>query len=562
MPIEGFPGVDFNIHDQKKVNLAGLFNTVLFLLEMQDGYISDVTEDPGNSGSGTVTPAGDVYAGMNVIIEITGAGDPGTATFKYSIDNGTTYSETLTTVDGSSMELDYGLNVTFGGTAFAVGDIFSFYTKEGFRKRVITKLTAKDYANKVTHKKSKALLDAYFDKADECYVIAPPNDTPGSITDTTGTVSGDGSVVVDGDPNRTATLKIEITTTGDIDSAEYIYYIDDVQMIGTPKVLSSEVYIKEANVTAAFTDGTPGGSFVEGDELTFDLEAVSSSNILLALTENVSPDEPDLLNNVKTNTIFKNVVIPSPLSLENMRKFKAMLNQRQAMNNFASYVLQADKRGTLTASAFKNQLIDKIQYFNDYRACIVADYMNTGTVDVPVWTPGCILLAQRIANYGVNVDAGQTSLGALDVAGRYDEDNMMLIDLELNNAGYTVIRERPDENGDYGYFFANTQVLSEEGSKFSNYIDVRTFFKALTVESYILNGYLKKGIVADDFVLKSLGETVQADTRAVMGDEIQNLIFEVISTAEEFETNGYIECRTVVDSLELINKFIVNSSLA
>lgn len=562
MPIQGFPGVDFNIQDQKKVSLAGLFNTVLFLMEMQDGYIQTPIADSGNTGSGTLSADGDVYADMDLVVEITTAGDPGTAVFKYSIDGGSTYTTDVATVSGSAIYLDNGLELTFGGTANAVGDKWTFFTKEGFRKRVITKLTAKDYTSKVTHQTSKEYLDAYFERADECYVIAPPNDSSGSVTDNTGSTTGDGSVVVDGEPSITGNLKFEFTTTGDIGSAEYIYYIDDVQMIGSPVTLTETVYIEEANVTATWTDGTPTSSFAEGDEHIFALEKAGSTNILLALTENISPSTPSLLNNVKTNSKFTNIVVPTPLTTENINKLKYLIDQRQDENNFAGYVLQAPDRGALSTGAYQTLLEGNIEYFSDYRAGICLDYLNTNTIDSPRWTPASIIFASKIANDPVNVDAGNRANGSLTgVISRKDEDNMELIDLALNNAGYIVVRESPDSNGIYGYYFQNSHVLSDEGSAFVNYLDIRTFFKALTIEAYILNGYLKKGIVADDFVLTSIGETVQADTRAVMGAEVSNLTFEVLSTAEEFKTQGYIECRTSVDSLELINKFDVSAGL-
>jgi len=567
MAIQGFPAVNFTITGKKQITPANLFKSVLFLLEGQDGYISAVTET--KTGTGTVTPDGDVYADLDVIIEIVLGGDPGTATFKYSIDNGVTYSSTITTVAGSAMSLDNyvtgestGLEVTFGGTGNIAGDKFEFFVKAGFRKNVITKLTANDFDTLVTHKQSQEYLNAFFNadlEASECYMIAPPNDTAGSITDTTGTVSGDGSIVVDGDPNQTAELKIEFIESGDIGTATYLWYIDDVQQNNTPLTLAEVVYFDALNVTATFTDGTPTSSFVAGDVNTFDLVPTSASNILLSLTDSVATLTPTILNNVKNSNLFTHIVIPTSITADDQTRLSYLIDQREAVNNFTQFVMQAEERGTLSVSAYETALLNKILYFKDYRGAITLDYLNTGTALNPIWTPSSVLFAQRIANLEVNVDPGKRSLGAMDVLARKDEENLQLIELALNNAGYIVTRYTPNSNGTFGYFFENSHVLSESDSSFVNYIDVRAFYYALYITAWKLYNQLNNSIAATDGVLSALGETINGQVSDEIGDKVESYSFSVLSTAAEFISNGYIDCDLTVNGLNLIKRFDVNA---
>ena len=565
MAVQGFPRVDFSIIDKKSVSLRGLFNSVLFILEAQSGYISDTTFTPVASGDLELTTKGadDVYADMNVIIEITTAGAVGTAEFKYSTDGGANYSEDILT-STDDISLDYGLVVTFadaGGTpeGAEVGDIYEFFVKKGFRKKTVQKLTKQDYDSKITHQISKQYLDAYFSEADECYVIAPPNDSAGSIGSDTGTSTGDGSIVVDGDPIHTGELKLEFITSGDIGVAEYLYYIDGVQISNEPALLTDTLYIPEANVTLSFTDGTDP-SFVSGDNHIYALTRAGSSNPLLALTNFIATPNPVLNNNVKMDARWLNLVMPYPLSTEDMNKLKNMIQQRMVVNNFTGYVMQADYRRTASVENFKTTLMNNIQYFKDSKTCIILDWVNK-SAEYTTIIPASIMFAIKIANYRVHIDPGVRTQPGLAIESRYDEDNMELIDEDLNNAGYVVLRSSQDTTGLFQYYFQNSHVLSQPGSNFINYQHVRTFFKCLKLTSFFLTGYLKSSIVATDGALSSVGSATQSRVAEQMIGEFSNFTFEILTTAEEFKSTGIIEARLDMDRLTTIERFVVNASL-
>jgi len=80
--------------------------------------------DTGNTGTATADISGTQTADMNLLVEITTGGNIGTAIFKYSKDNGTTWIEDTTTA--ASVDVGDGISVTFddntGVNSFAVGD--------------------------------------------------------------------------------------------------------------------------------------------------------------------------------------------------------------------------------------------------------------------------------------------------------------------------------------------------------------------------------------------------------------------------------------------------------
>lgn len=95
-----------------------------------EGTIGTVTST--KTGTGSMTAAGTPNNEYNVIVEIIKAGALNVATFKYSINNGTTYSDEITVpIGGTYVIPETGLTLTFTAEAeqtFVSGDKFSFAT--------------------------------------------------------------------------------------------------------------------------------------------------------------------------------------------------------------------------------------------------------------------------------------------------------------------------------------------------------------------------------------------------------------------------------------------------
>lgn len=80
------------------------------------------------NGGGVVVPSGSPLNNYDVEVEITTAGSPGTAAYRYSLDGGLTFSTSATIPGGGVVTISgTGLTFTFSGT-FVLGDAYLFQT--------------------------------------------------------------------------------------------------------------------------------------------------------------------------------------------------------------------------------------------------------------------------------------------------------------------------------------------------------------------------------------------------------------------------------------------------
>ncbi len=92
---------------------------------------TSVTPTRVGSSTGTITVAGDGRDFYEVVVEITTTGDLGAGQFRFSLDDGRTYSPAITIPSGGSYALpNTGLTITFvegaGPATFDDGDLHSF----------------------------------------------------------------------------------------------------------------------------------------------------------------------------------------------------------------------------------------------------------------------------------------------------------------------------------------------------------------------------------------------------------------------------------------------------
>jgi hypothetical protein len=85
------------------------------------------------TGQATYATSGDPTANNTIVVEITLGGESGVAKYKYSLDNGSTWSaEATTPASGTAIALGLGCSITFTDHApdpplsFVVGDTYSF----------------------------------------------------------------------------------------------------------------------------------------------------------------------------------------------------------------------------------------------------------------------------------------------------------------------------------------------------------------------------------------------------------------------------------------------------
>lgn len=95
------------------------------------GANGSVTATPIGSATGTITLAGAPYDSYTAIVEIMTTGTVGIGEFRYSLDNGLTYSEKLTIPSGGAYVIpNTGITATFvpgaGATFFEAGDIHTW----------------------------------------------------------------------------------------------------------------------------------------------------------------------------------------------------------------------------------------------------------------------------------------------------------------------------------------------------------------------------------------------------------------------------------------------------
>lgn len=95
------------------------------------GAAGSVTKTAAGSSTGTITVAGAAYDRYSAIVQITKTGTVGTGEFRYSLDGGRTYSESLVIPSGATYVLpNTNLTLTFvpgaGAVFFQVGDSHAF----------------------------------------------------------------------------------------------------------------------------------------------------------------------------------------------------------------------------------------------------------------------------------------------------------------------------------------------------------------------------------------------------------------------------------------------------
>jgi hypothetical protein len=86
-----------------------------------DGVVTRVGSGTATLLDGSLHSPVDTYA---VRVLIVAGGVPGTATFKYSLDGGNSYSGVIATLAGKYVIPDSGVVLTFAGTTFVAGDLF------------------------------------------------------------------------------------------------------------------------------------------------------------------------------------------------------------------------------------------------------------------------------------------------------------------------------------------------------------------------------------------------------------------------------------------------------
>lgn len=257
--------------------------TVVFIRVPSSVAGAITTGTPDESGSGTCACSGTPNDAYRIAVEILKAGDLGTATFKYSLDAGPddtnednrTWSTAVAVPTGGTYAIpNTGLTLTFGGTAFVLGDLFWFSTTQpGYAlsdlNTAMDALRTSGYVVEWVHPigamsatvaagfktKLDALETTYhqyvFGVADVADVSAI-----GTVTKA-GTTPPD--VTISGIPLGSYDVVINITTLGVLGTAAFTYSIDGGDTTSDPittTVGTGVTAIGDIGMTFTFASGT------------------------------------------------------------------------------------------------------------------------------------------------------------------------------------------------------------------------------------------------------------------------------------------------------------------
>jgi len=549
------PGVSTSLSDGN-LGLTGstaIDNVFMFVSEAQDGSISTITETIDGASSATLSASGNPTADMDIHIKVTGAGDLGAAKYKVSYDGGDNWSEEYTVPADGEVSLDDNVDLTFGGSAYVVDDLWEFTTERGAPINTPILVNKNNYKSLFRSGNLVDYFDEYFaTKVDGknpalAYGIRPENDQSGSIGSVTFDRTGDGDFSTSGTPKKDMDVIVKIVQTeGDCETAKYQYTTDGGDSW-------SDVYTTPASTTAAyigggvsitFTDGTTP-SFKVGDKFSFTVTSPYADDVMDAISSDLST----LRDAVKYLGQFSAFVIGQENSYDNWVSMTTLLNDLESVG-FYAWALMFSENKSSTISAWVTTLTNEAETFFDKRIAVTPELV-TGLQhsDINQGT----MLAAKYATTPVNRDAGRVKDGAINtIASVNDFDDIRPYRTQLDNANFSILIDYP---GLDGYYFANSNLMSSSTSDYKYIRDIRTANKVRRLASQSATNMLKDDVEAIPGVLESIGATIKDAVESAMVGEITSLEVEVTSTLSDLSSTGKITLELRIDRRLVIDNF-------
>jgi hypothetical protein len=253
---------------------------VVVVIRTKDSVAGAITTGTAyESGSGTCTCTGTPNNRYLLTVQITTAGNLGVAVFKYSLDDGPgddekNWSLPVVVPSGATYVIpNTGLTLTFGGTAFAVGDEFYFSTTAPSAQSADLQasfVALQAYTGKwewvhVVGETTAAIAAAVDTKMTSCatahkyrYAILEAVDVD-MISTVTATGTTPPTVTIAGIPRGSWSMQIDITTGGVLGTAAFKYSIDNGNTWSdaiTTTVGTGINPLGNTGLTATFASGT------------------------------------------------------------------------------------------------------------------------------------------------------------------------------------------------------------------------------------------------------------------------------------------------------------------
>lgn len=562
----GLPGASTTLEDGNlgTAGPSGIDYIPLICGMAQSGISSTVTANASNTGDGTVAFTGEPDEDADIIIEIITTGVVGTMEYRYSLDGGDTYSDTIASgVSGTADDFTLNTTITFtdGATAFTDGDLWYCTFTGGMIFETPYLVTRESFAEIIRSGDLYDAVNTFFltevsgvGYPSSAYVIRPENDQAGTIGSVVPVIAGDGVLAVTGTPTKDMDLKVEIVLVGgECETAKYRYSKDGGDTWSDPVVTpasTTSAYIGEG-VYLTFTDGTPA-SFTVGDYWTCTITGAYASEIMKAFTDSLST--VSCRDEVKYLGTFGFISIINQCNLDDLNVLKTILTQIEAEGYPCWAVVSGVERNTSTqtVSQWKTAVINEVKTFFDKRIAFVSQFVNT---NLYTGFSAISILTAKYAVLPVSRDAGRVRDGALTmISSLVDEDDMRPYRTEMSNERLIICLDYP---GYDSYYFGHSHLLSESTSDYKYIRDIRTANRVSRLAQFKATEFLKEDIPAVGGALYGVAEEIRAYVERFMGDEITDLNIEVLSSLNDLQDSGLIRIRIlinkrlVIDNLEI-----------
>jgi hypothetical protein len=395
------------------------------------GVASTVAVTRVGSSTGTLATTGSTpNDNYSVQVIITRDGTLGTAAFKYSLDDGPTFSPEISMPSsGTYVISDAGITLVFtpssGPVFFQTGDLFTFTT------------TAPGYSTTDLANAFTALLADASKEWDHALVVGAPAPATSTVSQT-----GSGpAITITGTPAGYYDLLIHITLGGIVGTATFKWSLDGGASYTTGVVTASTVILGTTGLTAHFAAGT------------YVLDEVYSFNTygpITALAAAVSTQ----MATAQTAYRFTYAILEAPDTTD------AILVT--AMANFA------DKRVTMCAG------------YEDLSSPISGRTYKRGAA----WVESARLAAIPISEHPGRVASGPV----LGVSNLYRDENATPA---LDAARFTTLRRII---GRQGFYITNGKTMAPAGSDFQEVQYLRVMNKACALTRNALLQFLNSSL--------------------------------------------------------------------
>lgn len=531
------------------------------------GAISSVTADGSNTGNGTVALTGDPTADLDLVIEIVSTGTVGTMEFKYSIDGGDSFSDTVSTsgeTSGVAFDFIENMQITFtdGVSDFTDGDKYYAETNGAMLANFPVLVTPDSLDTIVKSGHLYDIIKMYFDTSvntfsspSRCYAIRPTNDNAGSLGTVTTSIAGDGVIAIAGTPTRNMNIRVEIVILGgDCATAKYRYSINGgdtwSDVLVTPSSGTS-VYIGYG-VSVTFTDGS-SPSFAIGDYAEVTATAPYATDVLKAFSESLSTIL--VRDDIKYNGNFGSILVGEETDYDEWLLMSEIIDQIEDEGYpIWAVLVPTAKTSTETISTWVTNRENEAAPFEDKRIAITPFSVNTNLFTSENFAP---ILLGMYNTVPVGFDVGQVNYGDISQSGVINivnEDALRAYRERLDTARYIVLVDYPNDTGDY---IGNSNLMSKVGSSYKYIRDIRVANRVRRLAQVKGISMLKRTFLNNPSSLISIATEIETFILNNTIGQVSDISVEVLSNLTDLQ-NGSVRLKIVIDKTLLLDNMDIS----